>query len=319
MNDFKSHHFSTVIQAVKWATQQLDSLAIPSSRVESEILLGEVCASSRLDLYLMYDRPLDQLESTRFSEMVNRRMCGEPVQYLTGTTEFYGREYLVTPDVLIPRPETELIVDHVRPFLENRLSENLVESEEPVDLMETGEMCLDHRVRFADIGTGSGVLAITLALEHPVIQGYATDISEAALSVACKNSQNLLANDCRLNFLQSSLLSSLKRGSKNGLDLIVSNPPYLTTRELNSLPGEIRQFEPRIALDGGENGMACYHGLIDQAPECLQKGGMIVMEIAPEQSEAVNRLMIDRGVYGNIQIVKDYNGLERIVSATYAG
>ena len=85
------------------------------------------------------------------------------------------------------------------------------------------------------------------------------------------------------------------------------------------MPGEIRQFEPRIALDGGENGMACYHGLIDQAPECLQKGGMIVMEIAPEQSEAVNRLMIDRGVYGNIQIVKDYNGLERIVSATYAG
>ena len=185
MNEFKCPTATTVLQAVDWAARKLDgrtgrsspvekaspagrsnpaeqaSPADHVSRVESELLLGEVCASSRLELYLHHDRRLDPLESSRFSALVGRRMRGEPVQYLTGRTEFYGRGFEVSPAVLIPRPETERLVDHVRPCLDG------------VHRARTGSPA----VRFADIGTGSGVLAVTLALECPFAQGYATDVS----------------------------------------------------------------------------------------------------------------------------------------------
>ncbi len=319
MKDFEFPPSLTFLQAVNWATRQLDSLSIPSSRVESELMLGKVCASSRLDLYLMRERRLDRLESSRFSTLVSRRMRGEPVQYLTGTTEFYGREFVVSPAVLIPRPETELIVDHVRPFLKDRVRHLSMEPAMNTGPRKTGETPFGLSARFADIGTGSGVLAVTLALECPSVLGYATDVSEVALGIARKNAKCLLTDDRRLRFLRGSLLSPLKPWSIPGMDLIVSNPPYITTREMDRLPDEIRRFEPEIALDGGEDGLDFYRGLIDEAPGYLQKGGMIAVEIGTEQSVAVTRLMVDRGVYGSIRVVKDYNGFDRIVSAIYAG
>lgn len=309
----------SLLQAVHWASRRLDSLALPGSRVEAELMLGKVCASSRLDLYLMHDRRLDRRESSRFSALVTRRMRGEPVQYLTGTAEFYGREFAVSPSVLIPRPETELIVDHVRPFLDERVRRASMEQATLTSPRNSGEARFDLPARYADIGTGSGVLAVTLALECPSVQGYATDVSEVALGMARKNAGSLLTDDRRLRFLQGSLLSPLKPGSIPRMDLIVSNPPYVASRELQLLPDEIRRFEPEIALDGGEDGLDFYRGLIDESPGCLLKGGMIAVEIGAEQSGEVTRLMIDRGVYGSIRVVKDYNGLDRIVSAIYAG
>ena len=294
MNEFECPTASTVLQAVDWAARKLDG------RVESELLLGEVCASSRLELYLDHDRRLDPLESSRFSALLGRRMRGEPVQYLTGRTEFYGRGFEVSPAVLIPRPETEGLVDHVRPYL---------------DKVRT-----DAPVRFADIGTGSGVLAVTLALECPFAQGYATDVSPGALAVARRNARNLLGDrHNRITFMQGSLLAPLDARGPHALDLIVANPPYVTSREMDGLPEEVRGFEPRMALHGGEDGLDCHRALIGQAPGYLSAGGMIALEIGAGQSAAVARLMAERRAYENVEIVKDYNGLDRIVSAIYVG
>ncbi|MCY3713934.1 MAG: peptide chain release factor N(5)-glutamine methyltransferase [Gemmatimonadetes bacterium] len=313
MNEFECPTASTVLQAVDWAARKLDGPADKRGqadhdgpadkrgRVESELLLGEVCTSNRLELYLDHDRRLDPVESSRFSALVNRRMRGEPVQYLTGCTEFYGRGYQVSPAVLIPRPETERLVDHVRPCLDKKA-------------------CVESPARFADVGTGTGVLAVTLALECPFVQGYATDVSDEALRVARGNAENLLGvRQSRITFMQGSLLAPLDRLAPHTLDLIVSNPPYVTSREMDGLPEEVRGYEPRLALHGGEDGLECHRALIEQAPEYLNEGGMIALEIGAAQSDAVTRLMADRRAYGNVEIVKDYNGLDRIVSAIYVG
>ncbi len=319
MNEFECPTASTVLQAVDWAARKLDG------RVESEQLLGEVCASSRLELYLDHDRRLDPLESSRFSALVGRRMRGEPVQYLTGRTEFYGRGFEVTPAVLIPRPETEGLVDHVRPFLDKVRREWTGSPAVQAVARRTGtvqadKVRTDAPVRFADIGTGSGVLAVTLALECPFAQGYATDVSPGALAVARRNAQNLLGDrHNRITFMQGSLLAPLDARGPHSLDLIVANPPYVTSREMDGLPEEVRGFEPRMALHGGEDGLDCHRALIGQAPGYLSAGGMIALEIGAGQSAAVARLMADRRAYGNVKIVKDYNGLDRIVSAIYVG
>ena len=321
MNGLECPVPSTVLQAVGWAARKLDGRANPGpgGRVESELLLGKVCDSTRLELYLKHDRRLDLTESSRFSALVNRRTRGEPVQYITGSTEFYGREFAVSPAVLIPRPETERLVDHVRPFLDELRRRRSGKEATPARLRKTGETCFGGPVRFVDVGTGAGVLAVTLALECPSVQGYATDISREALEVARGNAESLLGDRCRINFVQGSLLTPLKAPSIPALDLIVSNPPYVASREMDGLPEEIRRFEPRLALHGGEDGLACCRALVEQAPGYLKKGGMIALEIGAEQSGAVTRLMAERRVYGNMEIVKDYNGLDRIVSAVYVG
>lgn len=298
MNEFECPTASTVLQAVDWAARKLDG------RVESELLLGEVCASSRLELYLDHDRRLDPLESSRFTALVDRRMRGEPVQYLTGRTEFYGRGFEVSPAVLIPRPETERLVDHVRTCLDGMRSERAGNTD----------------VRFADIGTGSGVLAVTLALECPFAQGYATDVSPEALEVARRNADRLLGDrHDRITFMQGSLLAPFDARGPRALDLIVANPPYVASREMDGLPEEVRGYEPRLALHGGKDGLEYHRALIEQAPGYLNAGGVIALEIGAGQSAAVVRLMMERRAYGNVEIVKDYNGLDRIVSAKYVG
>ena len=366
MNEVECPAASTVLQAVDWAARKLDgrsdhggpaghanstdhggpaghanstdhggpaghtSPANHVCRVESELLLGEVCASNRLELYLDPDRRLDTLESSRFSALVGRRMRGEPVQYLTGRTEFYGRGFEVSPAVLIPRPETERLVDHVRPFLDGVHRERTghpavtANVRQPgvrkADVRQTGSPFADSPVRFADIGTGSGVLAVTLALECPFAQGYATDVSDEALGVARRNAENLLGlRQSSITFIRGSLLAPLDTLAPHTLDLIVSNPPYVTSREMDGLPKEVRGYEPRLALHGGEDGLECHRALIGQAPEYLNEGGMIALEIGAAQSAAVTRSMADRRAYGNVKIVKDYNGLDRIVSAIYVG
>lgn len=328
MNRFECPAGSTVIQAVDRAARAVQAGrehaggTYPAGRVESELLLGEVCKSSRLALYLEHDRRLDPLESSRFSALVSRRMRGEPIQYLTGSTEFYGREFLVSPAVLIPRPETERLVDHVRLFLDGLCSGragNPVKRARSGKNGHSGETRSDAPVRFADVGTGSGVLAITLALECPSVQGYATDVSGEALGIARRNAGRLLRGRRRIAFARGSLLAPLNAPPMPALDLIVSNPPYVTSREMDSLPEEIRAFEPGLALHGGEDGLACYRELIDQAPSYLKKGGMIALEIGAGLSAPVIRLMAERRVYRNMKIVKDYNGLDRIVSAVHAG
>ena len=246
-------------------------------------------------------------------------MGGEPVQYLTGSTEFYGREFEVSPAVLIPRPETERIVDHVRPFLDGLQGGRYRDAANHARPGKTGESRAGRPVTFADIGTGSGVLAVTLVLECPSAQGYATDVCRDALAIARKNAGRLMRDRRRIDFRQGSLLAPLNAPTVPALDLILSNPPYVTSREMDGLPEEIRAFEPRLALHGGADGLAYYRAIIEQAPAYLKKGGMIALEIGAEQSGAVTRLMADRRVYGHVKIEKDYNGLDRIVSALYAG
>ncbi len=324
MNRFECPASLTVLQAVDWAKRRLDSRLHPESdsRVDVEIMLGKACASSRLELYLDHARRLSLPESVRFSALVNRRIRGEPVQYVTGSAEFYGRTFAVSPAVLIPRPETERLVDHVRTFLDARKREGTGEAvatirDRPGMNSETG--CTPP-VTFADIGTGTGVVAITLTLECPSAQGFATDLSEEALAIARRNAESLMRdNGRRIAFRRGSLLAALDDASTPALDLIVSNPPYVTSGEMDGLPKEIRNFEPRQALHGGEDGLACHRALIEQAPGYLRKGGMLALEIGSGQSGAAARLLANRRAYGNLKIMKDYNGLDRIISAIYVG
>tara|TARA_B100000029_G_scaffold451213_1_gene475614 strand:- start:14983 stop:15930 length:948 start_codon:yes stop_codon:yes gene_type:complete len=315
MNNCELLTGSTILQAIEWANQILAKGEICSSKVETEIILGNVCQLRRIELYLMHDRQLDQQEVSRFSDLVYRRIDGEPLQYLTGVSEFYGRSFSVTPAVMIPRPETEMIVDLVRPFLEKRTGQEWHKE----GLSQYSTKLNDYPVKFADIGTGSGVLSVTLTLEFPSVTCYATDISGSAIKVARENAKALSVENYRLYFLQGFLLDPLIDDGIFDLDLIVSNPPYIATKELDRLPKEIRSYEPQAAFDGGENGLEVFSQLINNISKCLKVGGMIVLEIGATQSSAVTHLMIASGVYESINTVKDYNGLDRFITAIYVG
>jgi len=288
MSDF------TISQALQWASQKLRAFDSPAYRLESELLLSSLCGLSRLYLYLEHKRALNESQFSQLQSWVDRRIKGEPIQYLTGTAEFYGRSFYVTPDVLIPRPETEGIIDLARSYF-SRIS-----SVAP---------------RFADIGTGSGVLAITLMLECREPEAYAIDLSKSALEIARKNARRLLPAGHKLCFMEGFLFEPLEQLSICDLDLIVSNPPYISREQLQNLPDGIRLFEPELALDGGEGGTDYHLKLIDHAPEFLRHEGMIALEISPEQTDEVTKLMADRRVYRGISVRKDYSGRERIVSA----
>jgi release factor glutamine methyltransferase len=232
------------------------------------------------------------LSPTGFAEslqrLVLRRMTHEPVAYITGVREFYGREFMVTRSVLIPRPETEGVIEAVPPDL---LAEN-----------PSGTAVV------LDIGTGSGCLAITLALEHPAARVIATDVSHEALTVARENAQRLGAD--HVEFVESPLIPA----GLPPLDLIVTNPPYVAERDRESLSPDVRDFEPALALLAGEDGLEVIRALLPQARAALKPGGALVMEIGAGQADAVTSLLSEAGLR-LITIRPDLQGIPRIVVA----
>jgi release factor glutamine methyltransferase len=259
-----------------------------TARRDAELLLMHITRLTKADLLTHPNRELSESQMSAYRAAIERRARNEPVQYITGTQEFYGRGFAVTPAVLIPRPETEHMVESV-----------LALHPEPTRILP---------LRILDIGTGSGILAITLALELPNATVTATDISAAALPVARQNARSLGAKD-RIRFVQSDLFAAL---ADERFDCIVANPPYVATDEV--LEPQVRDYEPVTALYAGEDGLTVYRRLIPQAFEHLEPGGHLLLEIGHGQRDAVAGLLRASSFEG-IRFIDDLQGIPRVTSA----
>ncbi len=280
----------TTRRLIEWGRDYVSSLGFENPRLEIELLLADTLGVSRLELYLDFERPLSEDDLQAFKRRLLRRKSREPVQYITGAAAFMLSEFEVTPDVLIPRPETEAL------------------TEVAIELLKA--MSQDAPV-VADVGTGSGVIAVTLAQKTTGAEVYATDSSSAALEVARRNAGRLDVAD-RVEFLEGSLLGPLEEAGLRGrLDLLVSNPPYIPSAELENLEPEVRSFEPLCALDGGEDGLDCLRALAQDGPAFLAPGGALLLEVGLGQARMIAELLSER--LGEVEIRKDYAGRERIV------
>ncbi len=277
---------------------QLREAHVPSFTLAVELLLLHALGRDRTWLYAHPEAEISAADAQRFFALLARRAAGEPTQHLTGKQEFWGLEFEVTPDVLIPRPETE----HVIEVALDRLAVRELRAGRKQTL--TGES-----LQIADIGTGSGCIAIALAKELSGATIYATDISSAALAVARRNATRHDAAD-RVRFSEGNLLD----GISSLLDLIVSNPPYIGRREAETLPLEVRDHEPQLALYGGEEGYEFYADLITQSAAHLKPSGLLVLELGHNSLPAVQPLL-DVPTWTNIGVTNDLAGIPRVLAA----
>jgi release factor glutamine methyltransferase len=273
-----------LIEVLRLSTTYLGDHGSTSARLDSELLCAQALGLRRLDLYLQFDRPLDEQELSSIRELVRRRGKGEPVAYITGQREFYGRGYAVTPDVLVPRPETETLVERAIATLRDRTTEG---------------------ARVADLGTGSGCIAITLAAELPGIEVIATDISAPALEVARSNAERL---GVPVTFAEGSWADGLS----GHFDLIVSNPPYVTTGELESVDRDVRDFEPHGALLGGDGGLDAYRSLLASLAGHLTTT-RVMLEVDPRRATEVAAMFTTAYPDATASEIPDLAGRIRVV------
>jgi len=277
---------------------QLREAHIPSFTLAAELLLLHVLGRDRTWLYAHPEEQLSPADAKHFFALIARRATGEPTQHLTGKQEFWGLEFEVTSDVLIPRPETEHLIEVAL----DRLAVRELRAGRKQTL--TGE-----GLQIADIGTGSGCIAIALAKELPAATIYATDISPAALAIAQRNAIRHNVSD-RVRFLECNLLN----GVLSHLDLIVSNPPYIGRHERATLMREVRDHEPELALYGGEEGYELYADLIAPAAAHLKPGGLLVLELGHNSLPAVQPLL-DAPTWTNVAVTNDLAGIPRVIAA----
>jgi release factor glutamine methyltransferase len=277
----------SIAQALNEATRLLTNAGVPEARKEARSLLAHVLEIDWKVLITNSEGPVAESFADRFQELVERRATGEPAQYIIGSQDFYGRTFEVNSSVLIPRPETEGLIEATLTSLPAAPASSWI----------------------CDIGTGSGCIAITLLCERTDSYGIGTDISPSALEVARRNA---CAHDvaARLSLIESDCFSALKPDRL--FDLIVSNPPYVAGKMLPTLQREVRDHEPHVALSPGDDGLKIIYRLINDAPRFLKPAGHLLIEIGFDQSEAVRNL-IDPSVWGLIDILPDLQGIPRIV------
>lgn len=283
----------TIKELLEVTSDYLKQKKIESPRLCAEILLAHLLQTSRVDLYLHFEKPLNTSEIEGYRALIRRRLTREPVQHITGVQEFWSLAFRVGPQVLIPRPESEVLV------------------EQALSLYNEGRLSGAERPRILDLGTGCGALAIALARE---IQGagiWASDISGDALTVARMNAERHIAEN-RIHFIRGDLLTTF--GSEV-FDLILSNPPYVSSRDFEALAPEVRDFEPKIALDGREEGLYYVQEIIRQAPEHLNGQGWLALEMDPRQIPKALELIAVDGRYAHADPVMDYSHRERVVIA----
>jgi release factor glutamine methyltransferase len=274
------------------ATDYLLKKGIENARLNAEVLLAYQLQVKRISLYLNFDQPLTEKELSGYRFLIKRRLKHEPLQYITGTQEFWSLAFQVNPHVLIPRPETEILVDQALTLTESF-------HEAPLHIL--------------DLGTGSGVISVSMAKEVPEALILATDISEEALVVARGNARNHGVLD-RITFLQGDLFEPLMP-EKPIFHLILSNPPYVCTHEIQGLFPEVALHEPKIALDGGKDGMNSLKKIIRQAPQFLCPGGWLLLEMSPYQVENALLALAEAGTYQNETKIEDYSHRQRVVMA----
>ena len=280
----------TIIALLQRTTRYFEEQAIESPRLDAELLLAFALGIARIDLYLRHDQPLNPEELHRFRTLVQRRKAREPVAYITGTKAFWDLELAVSPEVLIPRPETECVVEAALAFLERY----------------TGR----SERRLLDLGTGSGALALSLAHSCPEDRVVAVDRSLGALAIAQRNCRRNQLQD-RVGLLAGNWMDMLQ-APHAPFDLIVSNPPYIPSGQIDALQPEIARYEPRMALDGGADGLDCLRAIIRQVPPLLKPGGALMIEIGHDQYRAVQGLAEACHVYRDIACRPDYAGQDRV-------
>jgi len=293
---------------LKQGLAQLREAHVPSFTLAAELLLLHILGRDRTWLYAHPEEHVSSADSERYFALIARRANGEPTQHLTGKQEFWGLEFEVTPDVLIPRPETEHLIEVAL----DRLAVRELRAGRRQTL--TGE-----GLQIADIGTGSGCIAIALAKELPTAVIYASDISNAALAVARRNANHHAVAD-RIRFIECNLLDALSdsplatRHSPLLFDLIASNPPYIGRREAATLMREVRDHEPEIALCGGEEGYELYAGLIARAATHLKPAGIFVLELGHNSLPAVQPLL-EAPAWTKVAVTNDLAGIPRVLAA----
>ena len=256
-----------------------------SPRLDAEVLLADVLGMQRIELYANYDRPLVKKELDAYRQVIARRGKLEPVAYITGKKEFYSREFSVNSQELIPRPDTELLVEKVLGYLESFTIPN-------PDIL--------------DLCTGSGAIGITLALEVEGASVTATDISPGALSVARENAEGLAV---KVDFIEGDLYANLTKK----FDVIVANPPYIASKEWETLEPNVKLYEPQLALVGGEDGLAFYRRIIEESPKYLKDAGAMFLEIGETQAAEVAKIAENVGVFAKAMVAKDLAGKNRVV------
>ncbi len=284
----------TVGDLIRRSAAKLAQAGCATPMLDAELFLMEVLRWSREDLYRSPEATLDASEAQRFEALVARRACGEPVGYLIGRREFWSLEFTVTPDVLIPRPETEHLVETVVDFLASRPGPQ----------------------RILDLGTGSGAIAVSVARECAGAEVWATDVSAAALAVARENARRH-GVDRRMRWLEGDLFTPL-RGLSESFDALVSNPPYIPSREMARLPRDVGEWEPALALDGGTDGMDFYRRIVRDGTSLLREGGLLALEVGGDLAGRVSELFRAHGELRRVRVPRDYAGLPRVVAGERA-
>ena len=279
---------------------------VPSYTLAAELLLLSVIDRDRTWIYAHPEEIVSESSVEKYLTLLARRAGGEPTQHLTGTQEFWGLEFEVTPDVLIPRPETEHLIEVAL----DRLAVREIRAGRPPRLTGTS-------VTLIDVGTGSGCIAVALAKELPDATIFATDISPAALAVAQRNATRLGFAE-RIRFVESDLFERFSppavHHSPLSFNLVISNPPYVSRRGASSLSIEVREHEPALALYGGEEGFEFYGNLVGQAEQYVKAGGLLVLELGYDSLPSV-RPLLDDSVWANVGVTNDLAGIPRVLSA----
>jgi release factor glutamine methyltransferase len=273
-----------IIDIVEWAEIYFKEKDFDNPRLEIEWLLCALLDCNRIDIYLRFEEPLSKQQLKKLKTWISRRIKKEPLQYITGSCDFYGRDFIVNPNVLIPRPETERLIDIALNRLDN-----------------------SSELRILEVGTGSGCIAVTLGLEIPNSYIYAVDISPNALEVANINKQRQKAEN--VNFLEMDILKFIPDET---FDCLISNPPYIPKEELKVLMKDVKDYEPLIALTDNSDGLIFYKKFADIASNIIKPGGYIILEVGlKDHPKLVSRLFSELGY--ETQLEKDFNGDDRVI------
>lgn len=279
---------------LRWAEKELKSKDIATARHDSEIMLACVLKINRIGLYLEPYREITNEELSQFLQMLNRRFNFEPLQYILNKEEFHGNDFLVTKDVFIPRPETELLVEKAVSIIKSNRGEN-------------------DTINVVDLCTGCGNVAISIAKNIPNTIIFAVDISSSVLEIAKKNVMKEGLQK-RIKLLKGDLFEPiLPLNMENSIDIVVSNPPYIARESLNELPLEVREFEPEIALDGGPGGIEIHRRILENSPTFLKKSGFLLMEIGFNQATILKELIKMNNFLDGVEFEKDILGIDRVL------
>lgn len=282
----------TIGRLLNWTTEYLESKGSDEARLEAQLLLCHALDCQKIQLYTRFEETVDDDKRSKFRELVKQRAAGIPVAYLLGTREFYSMEFAITSDVLIPRPETEHLVI------------------ETLDRLKA--LSGEERLRFLELGTGSGIIAVTVAKHAKQVTGLATDISEKALEVARGNAEKHGVAE-RIEFASGDLFDAVPVGEK--FDIIVSNPPYVADSEKSMMDPQVIAHEPHVALFADEEGTAVLRRILEQAVDYLKPGGWVLLEFSPMIASRVAKIAEQLGQYQQISIGKDLAKHDRYLLA----